>query len=543
MSFAIFVFSKLSLHFPFSLRFSPFDLKTPSPSFPLLSPLFYSSILTGSRLVAHAGKIILNIQTHPRQPLLKTNNPAMAPPIPSSNSLWSPLDTVKDAAELLGIANLPNEVANVLAMDVEYRVFQITEQALKFMRHLKRKTLRTRDISKALKSLNVEPLYGYNIADRPLSFKQALVGPGQALFYVDESQVDFEKLINAPLPKIPRRVTFTAHWLAIEGVQPDIPQNPSPAEIRALDPSQRGALKRTENAPLPVRPLIKHVISKELQLYFNRIVEVLSGDDEALRGAALLSLRLDPGLHQLVPYLVQFVLETVTNNLSEVLRLQVMLEAIYSLLLNKHVFLDPYVHALLPCVLTLLLARKVGKVPIGGTIPEDTEARLDEALAVREFAASLLEYILKHYGSNYNTLRPRVARTLLKAFLQPGGHKGADKSLIRNFGLYYGAVIGITKLGPEVVRLVLLGNLKVWSETVFAEDDSEKNEVVSGLLNKQKLLLEKAVVNALKGLKQDNELAQPVEREKLRAKIGDKFATLLEQEDDFEDIVAGILTV
>ena len=73
-----------------------------------------------------------------------------------------------------------------------------------------------------------------------------IVGPGEA---VEDEELDFEKLINAPLPKVPREITFTgkfprldtivfglnsltdsilpAHWLAVEGVQPSIPQNPT----------------------------------------------------------------------------------------------------------------------------------------------------------------------------------------------------------------------------------------------------------------------------------------------------------------------------
>jgi hypothetical protein len=35
------------------------------------------------------------------------------------------------------------------------------------------------------------------------------LGPGQPLFYIEDEEVDFEKLINAPLPKVPRDMTFT----------------------------------------------------------------------------------------------------------------------------------------------------------------------------------------------------------------------------------------------------------------------------------------------------------------------------------------------
>jgi hypothetical protein len=29
------------------------------------------------------------------------------------------------------------------------------------------------------------------------------------------------------LPKVPKQTSFTLHWLAVEGVQPRIPQNPN----------------------------------------------------------------------------------------------------------------------------------------------------------------------------------------------------------------------------------------------------------------------------------------------------------------------------
>ena len=122
-------------------------------------------------------------------------------------SVWNP-ENIKDIAESVGIASLNEDLVQTLARDVEYRLSQILEEAMKFMRHSKRTTLSTQDISQALRVLDVEPLYGYE-STRPLRFGEASIGPGQPLFYVEDEEMDFEKLINAPLPKVPREMSFT----------------------------------------------------------------------------------------------------------------------------------------------------------------------------------------------------------------------------------------------------------------------------------------------------------------------------------------------
>ena len=133
-------------------------------------------------------------------------------------STWNP-DNVRDVAESVGIAVLNDEVIVNLARDVEYRISLVLEEALKFMRHGKRTTLTTQDISQALSVLDVEPLYGYD-STRPLRFGEASLGPGQPLFYVEDEEVDFEKLINAPLPKVPREVSFTGEFMRRDSIHP-----------------------------------------------------------------------------------------------------------------------------------------------------------------------------------------------------------------------------------------------------------------------------------------------------------------------------------
>lgn len=424
--------------------------------------------------------------------------------VPLSHTLWSPHDTVKDAAESLGIT-LTEESAKNLAMDVEYRIHEILETAIKFMRRLKRKLLTASDISYALKVLNIEPLYGYDNA-QPLVFKEALVGAGgQTLYYIDDQEIDLEKLINQELPKVPRQTTFTAHWLAIEGVQPIIPQNPSPNDIKSLPPTVRGATssilgndilnmsnsttekgingltngknKKVTDKDTEVKPLVKHLLSKELKLYFDKVVEVLLSTDpekESLQNAALNSLKNDPGLHQLVPYFIQFVAEQITNQLRNIDILTTMLQVISALVDNKTIFLDPYVHALMPCILTLLLAKNIGD-NIKDLDDDENKNQLRRQLAVREFAAILLKHIIDSYGSSYSTLKPRVTRTLLRALL--------DSS--KPIGTHYGALLGLKNMGDEVIKLVLIGNLKMWYSSVIEPMTNEfaKDTLCSAVLD------------------------------------------------------------
>ncbi len=119
----------------------------------------------------------------------------------------------------------------------------------------------------------------------------------------------------------------------------------------------------TGNENVTVKPLVKHVLSKELQLYFEKICSALLDEsNNEYRIAALASIRSDPGLHQLVPYFVQFIAEKVTHNLKNLFVITQMMLLTTAMLENSNLYVDPYVCTIAVagfdlCRLTSLLDR------------------------------------------------------------------------------------------------------------------------------------------------------------------------------------------
>ena len=156
---------------------------------------------------------------------------ASEPPVTESVSKLSELDHVPDAsikviAQHVGIESLADEVARALAPDVEYRLREVIQDACKFMRHSKRTELSTDDINSSLVMRRCEPLYGFPAGAGPIPFHEV---PGHPELYIPENKIlDLKDILAAKLPRPPIAVNVVPHWLAVEGVQPLIPENPAP---------------------------------------------------------------------------------------------------------------------------------------------------------------------------------------------------------------------------------------------------------------------------------------------------------------------------
>ncbi|KAF8625975.1 hypothetical protein AX17_006699 [Amanita inopinata Kibby_2008] len=391
----------------------------------------------------------------------------------------------QDVAESLSV-NISDAVASALASDVEHRIHQVIEEAARCMQHGRRTTMNTADIDQALRVLNIEPLYGhtpYNLPTfrRTMQYPPASAGGGTVSFVEDE-EIDFDRVLREEKITLPKGVSWTAHWLAVEGVQPLIPENP-PAIPRESDQPQTesklelkvnglgigigsGATGATMNgigggttsalAPAVEKQrqqqqqqqqLVKQVLSRELQLYYTRLTSSLlpPSMDHVKRTAALASLRNDAGLQALLPYLIRWVGEGVVGALKEGVQsesdgrvLEVMLDVISALLDNNTLFVEPYLHQILPPILSTLLH---------SSLPPSHSTHL------RTSASQTLSRLLTQHSTTYPSLSPRIMKTLLLALLSPEKSRGTRE----------GAIRGLVGVGKEAVRkgLVEGGGAKV----------------------------------------------------------------------------------
>lgn len=384
-------------------------------------------------------------------------------------------ESVKLIGETVGVGNLSDAGAKILADHLTVRIRQVLNEAVKFEAKAKRRKLLTTDIDHSLRCLNVDPVYGYQVdsSEQGLPFRLASGGGRELVFLDSEKEIDVLKLASNPaLPKIPAEVALKAHWLAIEGTQPAIPENPPPVSkseqrLESIDPlaaskqldssthvtqlkDRLAKKKRLET--VKVKQLATHELSVEQQLYYKEITEACVGSDEGRRAEALHSLSYDSGLHQMLPRLCTFISEgvkvnVVQNNLALLIYLMRMVKAILD---NASLYLEKYLHELIPTIVTCIVSKQLCMRP-----------DVDNHWALRDFAARLLSQTSKTYNTATNSIQIRLTRILTKAI---------DSSVPLSSA--YGALSALCELGIDVQRTLVLKRIKAIGDRISSNESS-----------------------------------------------------------------------
>ena len=385
-------------------------------------------------------------------------------------------ESVKFAADSFMSDKLNDDATNFVAEELTVRLKELVQEALKFSQNSKRKILLTQDIDYALRVQNVEPLYGFT-PNNFLPFRFAS-GGGREVYFQDEPEVDLEDLLSQPLPKIPCPITLKSHWLAIDGTQPNIPENPPPIDKdsqlkEVIEPSLNGrninevdigkvtntdkndpstkekeaksgrsdgkstnkdkkAILSSKQIETKLKPLITHELSVEQQFYYKEVTEACVGSVEQKRTEALQSLATDPGLYQLLPRFATFISEGVKINVGQhnLALLIYLLRMIKALMENPTLYLEKYLHELVPSIITCIVSKQLCPKP-----------EVDNHWALRDFAARLMAQLCRMFNCPTNNIQSRITKTLCKALYN-------EKAALAT---HYGAVAGLVELGLEVI--------------------------------------------------------------------------------------------
>ncbi|XP_047498027.1 transcription initiation factor TFIID subunit 6-like isoform X1 [Penaeus chinensis] len=374
-----------------------------------------------------------------------------------------PTESIKVIAESIGISTVGDDVAKELSEEVTFRLKILIQDGMKNMHHGKRKRFSTADFDHVLKLKNIEPLYGIHPGEHiPFRFAS---GGGRELHFLEDKELEINEMVSSSTPRLPLQMTVKPHWLAIEGVQPTIPENPPPITKDAqkkdsVDPAAKLSAQQENKdqkhihgrgmksiETVKVKQLATHELSAEQQLYYKEITEACVGSDEPKRGEALHSLAFDPGLHQMVPRLCTFIAEgirvnVVQKNLALLIYLMRMAKA---LLDNQTLYLEKYMHELVPSVMTCIVSRQLCMKP-----------DMDNHWALRDFAARLISQICKNYNTTTNGLQTRITRVFSRCL-------NTERTPLSSV---YGAVAGLSELGPEVTKVFVLPKLRALSDKI-----------------------------------------------------------------------------
>ena len=245
------------------------------------------------------------------------------------------------------------------------------------------------------------------------------------------------------------------HWLAIDGVQPHIPQNP---HVVVYDSS-------ADTSGLP----------REIAFFYSKLTKlVLSASPSKSSGRCVREacglLRHDRGLQSLVSYLCRFIFVQTQRNLRSVHILHAIIQVIQSLVLNSDLCLESCLHQLLPPLVSCIVGAKVGDNPADKDhlstnydfyiqFPLNGCESLWKGLKtfhIRSFAATVVRVIIERYGDAFPDLLPRVCKTYMRAALMAQAEPNDDRSCV---AVRFGGIIGLSMLGEHVVREVLFPNV------------------------------------------------------------------------------------
>ena len=452
---------------------------------------------------------------------------------------------------------LDNKIWDVIGASGEYSLKKVVEEAQKYTRAGKRARVSPEDINLAIKSMGGKSIYGIvSQVDETVQRNQdlkTLVKSKTALEAAEilpTCSIALDTLCDMELPPVPLEPAITAHWLAVEGIMPTIPQNidvnvneddkNNNSNYNSKHKSTSNGIGNSNNSKNSNRNehkqqnlintrtgVLYHNLSEEQQVYLYRLQydalvnDETNGKDKVnttktgmststmnlpqlmelkavdIRKAAIRQISCDTAgaLQPLVPYLIHWIEVTTQSNLRNLHILNCLVDVAGGLIDNPNIDLELYLDRLMPSLLTCVVSKRLCQ--------DDAK---DDHWALRDHAAGIVARVCDKFGGKYPKLQLRIAKTYRKALSNP--HTPWTTS--------YGVLIGLCNLGVRVIETVLLPRcedfikrLKDAMDGIFVPEEERKSkggQRISKRVQNNQVLTEEEKLKKKKSdeLKQEN---------------------------------------
>ncbi|XP_071962782.1 TAF6-like RNA polymerase II p300/CBP-associated factor-associated factor 65 kDa subunit 6L [Antedon mediterranea] len=338
-------------------------------------------------------------------------------------------ESIKLIAESAGFNGLPEDIAAALAEDVTYRLREAAQSSVQFMKHGRRKKLTHEDFNRALRWSDVEPICGGNLKD----IRAFRHNKDADVYFIDDREISLADVsLDIKHPQNNGEASVQAQWIAFEGVN----------KVNSLSKTSSVTLGPTLTDPLSE--------------YYVHITQACLGKDEEAMKVALADLRSNSKIGSLLPFLLNFVSSNLSKVSHSLTQINKMLHILQSLVNNQSLFLGPYLNVLVTSLVHCMLE------PLTASLNP-----LNDHWLLRDYASLILAKTLRSLELHAESIHQQLGAMFEQVFTDP----------LRSLCSQYGAIMGLTVLGPQALESILLPNMAPYMPSLFMflQDTSVSN--------------------------------------------------------------------
>ena len=229
-----------------------------------------------------------------------------------------------------------------------------------------------------------------------------------------------------------------------------------------------------------------HNISKDLQIFFENFIQRFKNEMNSNKlntnnpylylspemQTSIEIIRTNPGLVELVPYIINFLMMQYENYANDIKVYQCILHFVSSIVNNQYFFIEPYLHQILILLLSCILY----------DFNNNEIKFLDPILRLKFFAIKILKQIIINYEIKYHNLQFQLSHVFTENLNFEN----------QNYFTIFGAVEGLKMVGPVFLQKAFYNQ-----RFVKSKDNKELNDNLKKFLSECEN--DKEICNSING--------------------------------------------